>query len=249
MTLRSTSIVSIFVLLLLAGIGSAQPNDLNWEGLKGRVKRIDEKVAKVELKNGRPTEGSKRRSRTLIFDKQGRRTYQWLQLEGLDAQETYYTYRKENSRLNRRIPNLPFDRSNEPARPYFSLSKFRWEPDEKTLYESVFISARPGDQIEEFNVRTQVNKTVFDAENRIVRRFLLTASEAIVGTDDYKYPSEGPVAERVLRVAGNPLPQRITYEYVLDSSGNWIKRTETNTAAAPGAKPQTEVTYREIDYY
>src|SRR5215510_8783483 len=85
--------LAIMIWILIAGtVASAQPGDININGLIGKVKSFDEQDVTVKEKNGRLVEGVRIPTRRVIFDKQGRMTYEWISINGLTAKEFYYDY-------------------------------------------------------------------------------------------------------------------------------------------------------------
>ena len=78
-----------------------QPTDINIEGLSGKVKRIDDETATLEMKNGTLSAVNRRRTRTAIFDKQGRLIYEWIKISNLPPFEHNYYYDKKGNRHRR----------------------------------------------------------------------------------------------------------------------------------------------------
>jgi hypothetical protein len=226
-----------------------QPSDLDMEGLSGKVKRIVEEIAPVKMKNGALKEGSRRRSREVIFDKQGRVTYRWIQILDFDANESNYSYDK-NKRINRTKVIKPFAKPGEPEIMMLSSDIFRYDPAENAIYEDVYAPGMTDSKImTDSRIITQKYKFIFDRDNRLSERIMLTTNGKVVSTDKYIYGEQKLPTERRLSLLGNPRLQIIKYSYELDAQGNWIKRTAEKMMANAAADKETEVTYRKISYY
>jgi len=235
----------IVVVLNFTKTSSAQPNSLTLEGLVGKVKRIDEETSEMKLKKGVLKEGSRVRSRTIIFDKDGRMTYRWWKIKVItSATETYYSYEKDNKRLQRTQVIDPFADSSKKPSERFSQHVFRYDASENALYEDVYIGKQP-----DFDILTQKYKYIFGTDNRLLERVDFTTRGVAMSSDKYIYGMERLPIERDLIVKGNPLQQTLKYTYTLDAQGNWIKRITENTPAIKDAAPSIEVEYRKISYY
>jgi hypothetical protein len=236
--------------LLLSPCIFAQPNDLNRESLAGRVKRIDEDEAVMKEKNGVWTEGTRNRRRTVIFDKQGRITYEWAKIRDLDPGEAYFDYEKDGRRISRRRVLATFPPGDKPLPERYGLSVFSFDKDKNILSEDVFIGDMHDRQIpSEMNIPTQKYKYFFDKDLRLLARVMLTLKGEEASRDTYVYGSQRLFTERRLSLFGNPRQQVIKYTYELDDQGNWTKQTEVNTLADAAGTTKTVVTYRKLSYY
>lgn len=236
--------------MLAAGV-LAQPNDLNIENLTGKVKSFDEETAVLKEKNGVLVESSRTRTRTVIFDKQGRMTYEWLKIKDIMPREFYYTYEKDNKRVTRMVYLDPFKDPAKKPMEQISLSIFSFDGAKNTLFKDIFVGDDFGHNKspDELNIPTQKYSYVFDKDNRLLARTMLTLDGRDMITDKYIYGSGNMYTERRMILAGNPRPQIFKYSYETDSQGNWIKQNAENTLADAGATKKNEIIYRKISYY
>lgn len=246
---RSFYFLSAVFLLLLPVCVFAQPNDLNMEGLSGRVKSIDEDTALMKEKDGVMVEGTRNRTQSLIFDKQGRMTYEWIKIKNLDPRATYYTYEKNGRRISRQIVIKPFANKTEEPFEQYSLSVITFDKKTRTLSRDVFVGHMVDRKPVDLNIPTQKYKYIFDEDGRLLAKVMLTLQGEEGTRDTYIYKSERLPAERRLSMAGTLRMQVIKYTYELDAQGNWVKRTEENTWADAKATKEWKVSYRKITYY
>lgn len=240
---RLVLLSAIFSLNLSA---QTPPNDKNIEGLTGAVKRIDEQEATLKLKNGVFVEGARRPSRILIFDKQGRITYEWVQLEKLTPSERFSSYDKENNRHLRSPSSSPFSSENKGKFlvEYLYLDVLKFDSAENILTKEVYVGDKPLP-----NNMTQKYKYHFDKDGKIFEKFVLTTKDVEAGKDVYIYGAERLPTEIYFSETGNPFKEIIKYAYVLDAVGNWTKQTALDTFADYEQTHRTKVTYRKISYY
>ena len=250
--MRLVTPATILTALVICSPGSAllvqstgQPTARDLDGLVGQVKRIDEEVAEMKMKAGRMTESSRRRSSTVIYDRQGRMTQRWLSLNGFDSTDQSFSYDKNNIRHKRYsifdpLVNSTGNRSIE----QLSVSVFHFDATENALREEVYVGDKPEPQ-----ARTQSYKYRFDSSRRLIEKISYTLQGTVAGRDVYTYGTDHNPTERKLFSAGNPTPQVIKYTYTLDLRGNWIKRVAENTLANPARTQTVEVTYRKVSYY
>jgi hypothetical protein len=236
-------------LFLLPVWAFAQPNDLNMESLAGKVKRIDEDTAVMKEKNGVLVEGSRNRTRSIIFDKQGRMTYEWIRIKDLDPKETNYTYEKNGRRTSRQVVIRPFADKDKPPFEQYSLSIVTFDKDQNILFRDVFIGNIADRNPTDMKIPTQKYQYIFDKDYRLLASVMLTLEGQEGSRDSYIYESGRLPVQRRLSMAGNPRLQVIKYTYKLDTRGNWIKRTEENTWADAKATKEWKVTYRQVTYY
>ena len=238
-------IVSVLALNLCALAQTSKPTARNLEGLTGDVKRIDEQEAEVKSTGGLAKTGSKRFTRSLIFDRKGRVSRRQTSINGFDTRDFYYSYDKDGICHVRYTINDPrFDNSRSAAREQYSLHIFSYEQNENTVNETVYI----GDKLLPENL-TQRFKYKFDSNNRLVERVMMTPTGSPAVTDEYSYAAESNPIERRLQAYGGTKPQVIKYSYVLDARGNWIERTEENTLADKNKTTRIIITYRKVSYY
>jgi hypothetical protein len=251
MNFRSFHLPALLLLAICLSV-SAQPGDLSVQGLKGRVKRIDEDMAVVKEKDGVRSESGKQRSRTLTFDDKGRMEYEWVRVADLTPSEHYYSYLKDNRRLERIIVQDPFANSSRSPHESYSLCIYRFEAAENAIYYDYYTSngSNKNSPVAELDTATAKYKYIFDPENRLLTRFLMSSKGEVVSTDNYLYdPKAQSPFQRVLYLLGNSRPQIIDYTYELDLQGNWIKETALKTMANAEQTKETTVKYRKISYY
>lgn len=237
------SLIAIFC--IFTDIAPAQPTSLNMESLVGKVKRIDEEIAEMKLKKGVLKEGSSVRSRTIIFDKKGQMTYRWWKIEGItSATETFFSYEKDNNRIQRTLVIDPFADSSKAPNERLSRQILRFEVSENALYEDIYIGKPP-----EFGIQTQKNKYIFGSDNLLLERIDYTTEGVEVSNYKYVYGTERLPLEQDFSAKGSKLKQTLKFTYTLDAQGNWTKRVTENTPALKDAKPSVYVEYRKIEYY
>lgn len=223
----------------------SQPTDRNLEGLVGQVKSIDEEEAEIKMKGGKQSEGSRHRSRTVIYDRQGRMTHRWVSISGSDSSDQSFSYSKNNIR-HRRYSNYDPASNNigTTGAERRSVSVFRFDATENALYEDVYVGDDPTAK-----ALTQRYKSRFDASGRVIEKIGYTIQGVAVTRNVYTYEVDNNPREERLVTTGIPNPQIVKYTYVLDSQGNWIKRIAENTLADSARTQRIEVTYRKISYY
>lgn len=223
-----------------------RPTDRNLEGLQGPVKNIQEEVSEIKLKNGKLVESSRRHSRSVTFDRLGRKTREWASLFGSDSRNYSYSYDKVG---NQHATYTLYDaqvhsRQDPPPLEQQSLRVFSFDPAEITLSEDVYV----GDEIS-LKALTQKYKYRLSSTFRLMEKISYTPEGVEVGTDVYDYGTDLNPTQQRLATLGNPLAQTINYSYTLDPQGNWIKRVAENVLANPTQTTRLEVTYRKISYY
>lgn len=235
----------LFTLPALAQQTQSQPTDINIEGLKGKVKRIDDETANLVIKNGVATEVNRRRTRTVIFDKQGRLTYEWMKISNLTPFEHKYYYDKKGNRHRSTIRINEFGtESNRSVKEQLSLSVFNFDSSNNIISQDEY----RGDDINKDYLR-QKYQYIFDKSGRIIERLVFDTNGGEVFKDVYVYGTEQLPTEKQLAMAGNPPGQIFKYKYTLDSQGNWTKQIAEITILKKADEPKTEVTYRKISYY
>src|SRR5262245_28123717 len=131
--------ICLFTIPGLAQQTQFKPADINIEGLSGKVKRIDEETAAVKMKDGVPAEVNRRRTRSVIFDKDGRLTYEWTQIEKLAPFEQNYYYDKKGNRHRRTSREDLF--SAEPSKigkEQLTVGVFSFDPAGNALFETIY---------------------------------------------------------------------------------------------------------------
>ena len=241
------TLITQFLFIVSASAQPTQfkPTDLNIEGLIGKVKRIEEESAVIKIKNGVTLEADRHPTRRLIFDKNGRLTYEWTQIEKLSPFEQNYFYDKKGNRHRRtsRINRFGSESSNIGI-DQLSVSAYRFEPNVNALWRDEYI----GDEIQNKFLR-QKYQYIFDNAGRILEGITFDTKDEEVFRDVYIYGSEQLPNEKHLSMAGNPVGQIIKYKYMLDSQGNWIKRTAEISNPRKLGESKIEVAYRKISYY
>lgn len=237
-----------FCLFTLPALGQqtqSEPTDINIEGLSGKVKRIDDETATLEMKNGTASEVSRRRTRTVIFDKKGRLTYEWIKISNLPPFEQNYYYDKKGNRHRRtsRINELGVEPSKVGTE-QMSLSVFSFDSSKNILFQDEY----RGDDITA-DYLLQKYQYSFDKSGRILERLVFDANGGEVFKDVYIYGTEHLPTEKHLSMAENPVGQIFKYKYILDSQGNWTKQIAEITILKKANEPRIEVTYRKISYY
>jgi hypothetical protein len=230
---------------------SQQPHSLDLENLVGKVKRIDEKIAEMKLKNGKLVEGWRSPSRTILFDKEGRMTYRWQKIDGVPPSETKFSYERDGRRIERTLRDEPFaDQKNSPSE-RVGQSIFRYVASENALYHDVY----PGEQLyadkpPRFFAQSQKYKYIFGDDNRLLETvdyFINTGEEAT--HDKNIYGEERLPIQRVLTTKGMPFKETIKYTYTLDDQGNWTKRISEDSLGDKNGTVIFRVEYRKISYY
>lgn len=221
-------------------VSADPPNDVNIEGLTGKVKRFEEEFSDMQLRDGVLKETSRHHLRTLIFDKQGRRTYE--QSGDVNSFEKYYSYEKEKCFV--RTVNTRLDFSSGKPSESFSLHVFNYVAGENSVYREVFIGRPPA-----FDTKTQKYKYVFDSNNRLLEELMYSAADVPVVRRKYVYTDQSLPTEAQISLVRGSRPQTFKYTYVVDAQGNWTKRTEEITLADAGSTKRVKVTYRKIEYY
>jgi hypothetical protein len=241
----------IFILLLalttqaLSAQTVNRPTDRSLEGLAGSVKRIDEHEAEIKIDGNLRKEGSKRFTRTLIFDRDGRISSGQTSLDNFDTTNFSYTYDKDGGRHIRSTRNDLKSPTSSASRVRLSLHHFTYEQKDNTLSQIVYAGDKPLPE----NL-TQKYLYRFDTVNRILEKDMLTVAGEMVARDLYIYSDDQNPVERRLQAFGMTRSQIIKYSYdSLDAQGNWTKRTEENTLADENRTTRIRVTYRKITYY
>ena len=243
--------IYIPILLVLAfskayAVQLAQPTDRDLDGLVGSVKRIEEEVTEVKTKDGKLTEGSRRRYRSVTYDRQGRMTRRWMNVTGTSSTDQTFSYDKKGARHVRyKIFNPLINSAPESGNEESAVHVFHFDADRSALHEDVYV----GDEATP-NGRTQRSTYQFDVGGRLTEKISYTIQGDVAVRDVYTYGTDRHhPTERRLFGFGRPTPQTIKYTYTLDSQGNWIKRVEENTLANHERTVRIKITYRKISYY
>jgi hypothetical protein len=235
----------LFTLPAIGQQNQFQPADINIEGLRGKVKRIDDETATLVMKNGIDSEVNRRRTRTAIFDKQGRLTYEWIKISNLPPFEHSYYYDKKGNRHRETIRIIEYGTEpNKFSTKQMSLSVFRFDSSKNILFQDEYRGA----EINADYLRQKYQYT-FDKSGRIIEQLVFDAKGKEVFKDVYIYGTEQLPAEKHLSMAENPVGQIFKYKYILDPQGNWTKQIAENTILKKADESKTEVTYRKISYY
>jgi len=215
------------------------PTDLTLEGLKGRVKGIDEETATVVTKNGVTKETNRHRTRTMAFDEHGRITYEWIAISDLRPFQHQYDYDKDGRQLRRTSrQGGPDDNRSIQT----SLKTYRFEPSKRIL----FVNEYRGDQVDPKTLR-QIYEYHFDENGRISEHVTRDSKNGEVFRRAYNYDPQLILNEERLSMASNPVGQIFAYENTPDALGNWIRRVSQMTILKSGEN-RTEVIYRKISY-
>jgi hypothetical protein len=174
-----------------------------------------------------------------------------VRVSNLSPREKYYSYEKGNRRIDRTVIETPFRNQSQPPVQNHALCIYRYDPAENAMYYDFYTSngSNKNTPLEELDTPTQKYKYIFDANNRLLTRLMMSSRSELVSTDNYVYSKEYLPYQRVLYLAGNPRPQLIEYTYELDPQGNWIKETAEKTMADAARTKETAATYRKISYY
>lgn len=242
------------VLCLFASSGAAQsgatfgdgaPTDLDLERLNGKVKKIDEEIARVKIKNGVSREDSPSRSRSVAFDKNGLKTYEWIKFAEAMPYERYYEY--ENGRRLTRTVSTGFSVGSDKQLESFSVAALLFNVGELSLLEAVFSGRNP----EIKSALRQQNKFLFDRRKRLVGEisYDVTTGKPLILTKYIFGEERLPVERQIGSAYVNRYVQSIRYSYVLDEEGNWTKQSAENFPAVANPVKETTITYRKISYY
>ena len=234
-----------FCLAISAQAQSGQvPNDLILEGLRGKIKSVDEETAVIVTKKGVSVEAHRQRTRTLILDDRGRITYEWVKISDLPPFEHHYDYDKVGDQHRRTSRELSLDQQNAKGgdASQLSLKKYRFDPDKKTL----FVDEYRGDEVDAKNLRQKYEYN-FDDSGRITEHVTRDFKNREIFRQAYTYDAQGIISEARLSMAENPVGQVFVYKNTVDVQGNWVKRLSQMTILKSGVT-QTEVIYRKISY-
>lgn len=238
-----------FIAIIMAASAHAQPTALNIEGLTGNVKRVDEKRAAVQVKNGVAREKPDDSEKAYVFDEKARLTYE--SRSGMYPYERNCIYEHEKNeeiRKCRSQSNPPFTKPGNEPRPSFSASVFQYNTLENSISEDTYTSLGSSGPLIELDNLGQRYKYFFNATNGMTKRVVLASDGDEVMTYEYFYRGDAPAANMVLSTSGRAL-QFVKYTYELDGKGNWIKRTAETTSVDPRQPVKTDITYRKISYY
>lgn len=216
--------------------------DLRIEGLNGRVKRVDEDKAEIEFENGVAKEKRRMRHRTMVFDKKGRKTYEWIKISKMDPFEHFYSY-KNDKRFRRTV--RPGTQLGLNPTESFSYTILSFDKENNTLREKVF----PGHEHEKQR-QTQGYVFRFDESGCLIETMMLSNADKPFLKKDYIYTTGCLLDEiRIGPLSTNGTTQSIKYTYEIGENGNWKKQTIMNTFADANATTKHEVIYRSIEYY
>ena len=224
----------------------SRPSDRDIEGLRGSVKRLEERTTYIEVKGGRETEVPAEISVSKTFDEKGRlilRSY-----TGTAAVETKYSYDKDGNRRGVNDRRAPFERPNEPNLPDLSLTAIKYDPAEHSVFERRINTRDPRGPVIEFSQKHDATKYVFDGANRLVRKSYFTVDDQEIYVEEYYYKDKDHPTDMVSTNRGSVL-QTMKYSYEFDHMGNWIKRRALVRTLQPQRPDRTETTYRKISYY
>lgn len=239
----SLIIFSLLFIFNIYTVSFAQPTARDFDGIVGAVKHVEEEVAEMKMKDGQLIESSRRRYRSTDYDKQGRMTRNWISVTVNGSKEEHFSYDKQgNASVRSEIfsPSI----SDKPFPSSAFLNTFKFDESENTLTKEVYVGNTPSPR-----TLTQKYKYQFDTNNRLVETIAYTVQGSIAIKDVYEYGVGRFPTERRLYLTGNPTPQVIKYNYILDEQGNWIKRIEDNTLANQDRTQLTKITYRKISYF
>jgi hypothetical protein len=238
------SILCGFLLAIGYATALTQPTDRDLDGIDGLVKRIDEEVAETKMQAGKPIEGSRRRYRSVTYDRQGRMTRRWMNVTGSSSTDETCSYDKRGNRHVRYSIFNPLIKSTPSDKEELALHVLQFNSGEDALYEDVYVGDEPSPK-----ALTQRYEYRLDKLGRLAEKILYTLKGGVAVRDIYVYGIDRLPLERQLYSFGNPKAQIIKYAYTLDAQGNWIKRVEENTLANQDRTQRIKVTYRYISYY
>lgn len=104
---------------------------------------------------------------------------------------------------------------------------------------------------DEFGMRYQKQVFLNDRDGRPVLTGYLKSDNSLVRKETTKYDRRGNTVEEIERGVDRRLLRRITYAYVFDHHGNWIKqvRTEWTAENVGSVFEPVEISLRAITYY
>ncbi|MEP6847975.1 MAG: hypothetical protein ABI999_03900 [Acidobacteriota bacterium] len=217
------------------------------EGMSGKVKRLDEKISTISVKDGRTKEEVIPGSHYFVFDKDGRLTYAMYTFEG-SSTEKQCIYDKNGVRKCSSETTSAFSKSG-PSLPSLSASVFKFDAAENSMTEDTYTpKMQNGGPAFELNDLGQRYKYYFDASKRMTKKIVLSSDGAEVSTYEYFYRSSGPPSDMALTSHGR-LIQAEKYTYDLDDHGNWTKRTSVSRFTNAAMPESTTVSYRKVAYY
>lgn len=236
----------LFQLLLLCTGVWAQPTDLHIEGLKGKVKRIDERNAEIVMKKGVPVEERLGFEKSKVFDEKGRLTFE--SFVGTSITERRFSYEKNGVRKAVSEIRLPFEKAGAKKLPSVSASVFKHNEKENSLTELRYVAPRQTGPVLEINSASNHFKYFFDSSNRLLKKVFFSSEGRELNVDEYYYREADHPSDVVILYRGNAI-QFLKYTYELDSHGNWTKRIEYSKPVNPQQPERTTVTYRKISSY
>jgi hypothetical protein len=119
---------------------------------------------------------------------------------------------------------------------------YKFHPDGRLLEQLIYKYADDG-SLEEKRI------SIYSEEGNIVETSCLDESgQFLEGQTRYKYDAQGNETEVASYNPNGDLYSTTSYSYTLDSSGNWIRRTEEFKTSLSGFETQ-RVTYRTLTYY
>jgi hypothetical protein len=234
------------VILLFCGCGFAQPTHVDIEGLFGKVKRVDERSADIEVVDGVRKEKKELTEFSKVFDEKGRLTYEVV--TGENIVERRHTYSKDGIRRTVGEDKRPFEKPNPYKRPSLSAARFIYDEKENSISEDIITGRDFGDPVVELTEFGQRYKYFFDSANRLTKKVVMEPNLKVVMTYEYFYRAPGPPTDVVISSRGRAI-QFIKYKYVLDADGNWTRRESEARSTNPNHPVRFDVMYRKIAYH
>lgn len=114
-----------------------------------------------------------------------------------------------------------------------------------------FVYDEDGTRPDEFGMGYQKQVFLNDGEGRPTLIGFLKADDRLVRTESIKYDRRGNTLEDIERSVAGRLLRKVSYSYVFDRHGNWIKqvRREWTGGGVGSVFEPLEITLRAITYY
>lgn len=244
---------SPIIIILLSAVlvfSQAKMTDRDVEGLKGKVKGVVTEVSDYEFKNGKYVETRRLVSEEMVFDESGYLLTSNFYLDGKLSTERKYGF-LDNERIvienyYTLINTIPTDSNGK---------REQTVTDDRYTYKFKYKYDQKGRRIEE-----EWWNNAGKLEIRVIRNYDNSGNEI----ESNRYLEDGKVNMKSVSAfdqKGNVIKTTYpdvlgsetvhTFEYVLDSQGNWIKQIVKELVTTDGKSKFVpfQVVYRKITYF
>ncbi len=214
---------------------STEPNDLIKLNINGSIKTINESDFIVGFKQGVVQKLKLQSKRVITFDEQGYLILQSnIDAKGEVKETASYKYdglgRKTEYQCNVTEGNFSYTSKfsyDDKGRMIEEVARYS---DGSLYYKATFGYDEKGNQTEYtlYNLMGNVLKHItfkYDDANRVIEESTLKPDGTLITRYIYKYDNHGNKIEHAAYNPDNSLKGALTFEYVYDAAGNWIKKT------------------------